>query len=252
MAVLSGSAIDAYRDQGFYIARGLLDTALIDQAHAEIRAIFHDQALKLGCLPASEDNLDDLIRAVMVPGTPQRSFVYNFVRHIRSVRLLEAQSAVQATLEELGFELPICFEIPSIRFDFPDLSERRFLTHAHQDVRSIRSARCVTVWIPLRRVDAHYGSVAVYPGTHRNGLIDHGIAEKHVEVPAEYLAGERVVVEADPGDVVFMNSFVVHESQVNTSDTIKLNAQFFYNDALAVTMDDEYQQLAAIPDYKDL
>lgn len=241
----------SYDEQGFAIVRGLLDTSIIDECLGEIRAFFEDQAMKMNRAPAKGQDLDALIRSVMVPGTPERSFLYDAVRGLRSVRHLEARPEILGVLAELGFELPICFEIPSVRFDFPE--EAEFLTKAHQDVRSIRSARCVTIWTPLRRVDAHYGTVSVYPGTHRGGLIDHAVGvEENVKVGDAFLANRPLPVEADPGDVVFMNSFVIHESHPNSSDRIKLNVQSFYNDALAMTMGDQYQDLATLPDFKEL
>jgi ectoine hydroxylase-related dioxygenase (phytanoyl-CoA dioxygenase family) len=238
-----------YDEQGFVVARGLLDPSLVDNCLDELRAFLADQAAKMG--RTSSDDLDALIRSVMVPGTPERSFIYDNARCLASVRHLEARPEIQETLHELGLELPICFEIPSIRFDFPEESE--FLTKAHQDVRSIRSSRCITIWTPLRRADAEHGTVSVYPGTHRLGLVDFAVgAEENVKVGDDYLAADPVPVEAGPGDVVFMNSFVIHESHPNSSDKIKLNVQAFYNDALGMTMGDEFQALAALPDYKEL
>jgi len=250
VSTLTREQRDGFARDGFVIARDLFDRAEIDRVLADVRAVFEDQARKLGRLPADYDDLDVLIRAVMIPGTPERSFIYEFSRHVRSIKLLEGSPVLQGALEDLGLRLPICLEFPTIRYDFPE--ESQFLTPAHQDVRSIRSARCITVWIPLRRVDAHHGTVAVWPGTHSLGLVEHLLDEKHVKVPDDALSGDAVPVEADAGDVVFMNSFVIHRSHPNASDRIKLNVQAFYNDALAVTIGDEHQALAAIPDYKDL
>jgi ectoine hydroxylase-related dioxygenase (phytanoyl-CoA dioxygenase family) len=108
----------------------------------------------------------------------------------------------------------------------------------------------------LRRCDAQHGSLLVYTGSHQFGLVDHGLDEKHVQVSEEtrrrLAACPARIVEADPGDVVFMNSLCIHESSPNSTDAIKINGQFFYNDALAVQFKDEYQALKAIPDYKAL
>jgi len=239
-----------YDELGFIVARSLLDPALIEHCLDELRTFMRDQAAKMGRVAAG-DHLDDLIRGVMVPGTPERSFVYDSARCLASIRHLEARAEIQSMLRELGIELPVCFEIPSVRFDFPEESE--FLTKAHQDVRSIRSGRCITIWIPLRRVDAHHGTVSLYPKTHRLGLLEFSVgSEENLKVDDAYIEHEAVPIEADPGDVVFMNSFVIHKSHPNSSNRIKLNVQAFYNDALAMTMGDEFQALAALPDFKDL
>lgn len=248
--MLTSSEVRAFNEEGFHVSRGLLAPEVIKQCWNEIETIFRDQGEKMGLLPGTVGRNDDLILSVMRPDTRERSFVYEFVRHIPAVRGIQTSPVIYELLKDLGLKMPICFQIPTLRFDLP--GETRFLTKPHQDVRSIRSARCITIWFPLTPVNDRDGSIAVYPGTHKLGLLKNTIEEKHVKVLIDELPEKASIVDAKPGDVVFMNSLCVHYSHPGSSQSVKVNGQFMYNDALLVKMDDEYDSLKAVPDYRDL
>ncbi len=252
--MLTQAQKDTYEKTGFVVLRGFLSPRIVRDCLDEITAVFLDQAKKMNRLPPAGNDLDDLVRSVMVPGTPERSFVYDFVRNIRPLRVVETLPEVREVLRDLGLEQPICLEIPSLRFDTP--GEETFLTKHHQDIRSIRGERCVTVWFPLRPCGPRHGSLAVLEGSHRLGLLKHVIEDRHVRVAdLEALPPDRYprrIVEGDAGDIVFMNSFCVHVSHPNPSDAIKINGQFFYNDARAVRFGDVFESLKSVPDYRAL
>jgi hypothetical protein len=242
---------EQYIESGFFIARGLLPKRFLSQVLLDMQVIFANQLSKMGRSPSAIPNhLDSVVLAMMRPDTVERRFIYEFVRHLRSVRVLEFHKAIEGKLKNLGFNMPVSFEIPTVRIDIP--GEKKFLTPPHQDVRSIRTAHCVTVWIPLRRVDTERGTIAVAPGSHRDGVITPILVDKHVTIPTERIPECFLAITADAGDVVFMNSLCVHKSIENRSTEIKFNVQMFFNEALAMSVGDEFDSLKGIPDYRDL
>lgn len=243
--------IEEFHKQGFMILREFIPEKMIEACLEEIRFAFQDQAIKFGISDADSYDLDDLIKRVMNQEQDKRSFVYDHVKHIRAGRKIEFSDHLDRLFLDLGFQKPICFESPSLRFDYP--GEEKYLTKAHQDLRSIRTPKCLTIWIPLSQCDEEHGSINVYPGSFENGIIEHIIEEKHIKVGEQKLKKyESLVVKAKPGDLVAMNSFCVHESYPNSSNKVKINLQFFYNDLALMNLNDKYDQLKKVPDYKEL
>lgn len=240
--MLPTSQHDQYRRDGFVLLPQLLDPRLIANCSGEIEAVFRRQAAKMNRPVDASATLADAILAVLVPGTRERSFVYNLVRHIHTGRLIQTSPVIYAVLRQMGLEMPICLETPTIRFDLP--GEREFLTGPHQDVNSIYCSRCITVWVPLVPCNTVTGTVGIYPGSHRRGLLPHGtdpakrgFSRYRVEEQDDTF-GELQIVEAEPGDVLFFDALCVHRSYPGTRDVVKIVTTFSYNDAHAMQLDD--------------
>ena len=248
MGLLTAEQIESYNKNGFLILKNFFDNTTIQACIDEIKWFMEEQAKFSGLTPP--DNLNDLIKMVMGQETTKRSFAYDHVKLIRSGRLIEYSEEMYELMQELGFIKPIGLEVPSIRFDMK--GEEQFLTKNHQDVRSIRTNKCITVWIPLTKMDDQHGTINVYPKTFEMGLVEHNLIEGHIEFPKEKLEGyECIQVDADLCDLVLMNSLNVHSSYPNKSDQVKVNFQFFYNDFASLVPDKKYLDLNKIPDYKD-
>lgn len=251
---LEKDQIKTYHDDGAVVVRGLLKKEQIDNCLQDIEFLFTDQANKYGMMPKNPKGLDDIILSVMKPGTPERKFVYDMVRNVRSVQQIAHSPIIYEILKDLGMGFPIALELPTIRIDIT--GETNIFTPKHQDVRSVRSPRCTTVWFPFRPVNDKRGSIAVYRGSQAFGVLEYEIKPPHNTIAEADLKKiqhcEKMIVEAEPGDIVFMNALSVHESHHNTSDTIKLNGQIIYNDGSAIKLGDEYQDLKNVPDYHTL
>jgi hypothetical protein len=253
--MLSQEQIETYQTQGFVQCRGWLPDDSVRECLGQLEWLFRDQAQKAGVVDADTADFESVVYQIMKPNTDERKFVYELARYTPAIRALQVAPFVYEAVRSLGLEFPITFQIPSIRFDMPKAGEDRYLTPQHQDVRSIRSARCITVWIPFTHSDAQNGTIAVYPGSFRSGLRHHRVTDNgQMEVVEREPAARRVVVDTAPGDVLFMNSFCVHESyREGLSGHIKVNAQFMYNDAAALNRGDAYEDLArTVPMYGDI
>ena len=254
--MLSGEQIADFERQGFVIAQELLADGTVTHICDQVRALFESQARKAGEDTKKDEALESLVYKVMKPNTPERKAAYELVRHVPAVRLAQNDPRILEVLRDLGFGLPMSMQIPTVRFDIPHEFEKRYMTLLHQDLRSIRSERCVTVWVPLTRIDAENGTVICYAGSQDLGLLDHEICEGQIVVkdPGVVDNYQAVTIEADPGDVVFLNSFCVHKSyREGLAGHVKINAQFMHNDGLAYNTGDEFAELASkIPMYGDI
>ena len=246
---LTKKHVEEYNNNGFIIIREFIKYNECDILLTELNNYMADQGVKFGWLKNEDCTLKETILNTMRIGTPERTFIYDLMRYLPMVGSLINSSVIVKLLKELGLSKPICMEVPSIRFDIK--GEEKFLTKPHQDIRSIRSKKCVTVWLPITKCDKHYGSLGVYPRTHTGGIIPYDIKEGHMEINTKYLNNE-IIVDVMPGDLVLMNSMTVHKSVQNHSEEIKINLQAFYNDLTELHYKDDYFNLNKIKDYKDL
>ena len=241
-----------YHKNGFIILNRLIDPSLIEEILLEVYEFVKDQTRKTGL--KVDDDIDQMIMNIMKPGTELRSFVYNTIRYNWSLQKIIYSQDFDQILQIIGFKQPMALEQSTIRVDIPN--ETKFITPPHQDIRSVRSKRCVTVWFPFRKCNEKTGTMAVYAKSHINGLRDYkligtqnAITDKDQNELKKY---ERVVIKAKPGDVIFMNSFLIHESVPSNNLPIKLNGQIIINDAMEIEYLDKFYRMNDVPETIDL
>ncbi len=249
-AVFGQIDTEAFDQQGFMLLKQAVPRIVINAILAEIEFIVRDQMVKFGAPEPEETDLNSLIRAAFVPGSEQRHFLYNFLRHVPTLRSFASSQYYVELIRRLGFQLPLTFETPTVRFDIP--GEDKFLTRHHQDLRSIRSRKAVTMWFPLVPVNEELGTVLIYPGSHKLGIQSFSYDSGQLNIENRDALGEALVLEADPGDLLIFDSMAVHASVPGKTDQIKINCQCFWNDAAEVDMHNEYWELGEIPDAQDL
>lgn len=103
-------------------------------------------------------------------------------------------------------------------------------TKPHQDHFYVGgTAELWTVWLPLGDCPAELGGLAVLPGSHRQGLLDHsgeGDAKYVAAIPedAAWAFGDYAC-----GDVIMFNSLTLHRAGPNlTADRLRLSADYRY------------------------
>jgi hypothetical protein len=241
----------AFEQEGFALLRGAVPRSVVAGILSEVEFIIRDQMVKFGAAPLPEDTcFNELVRASFVPGSEQRHFLYNFLRHVPTLRAFSSSQYLVELIRHFGFRLPLSFETPTIRFDIP--GEDKFLTRHHQDLRSIRSSRAVTLWFPLVPVNEELGTVLIYPGSHRLGIQSFSYDSGQLNIDNRDALGEALILEADPGDLLVFDSMAVHASVPGKTDRIKINCQCFWNDAAEVDTHNEFWELSEIPDAQDI
>ena len=241
-----------YNKHGFIILNRLINPSLIKKVLIEFYEFIKDQTKKEGL--RIDDDIDQMIINIMKPETKLRSFVYDTIRYNWNLQNIIYSKDFSHILQMIGFRQPMALEHSTIRIDIPN--ETKFITPPHQDIRSVRSKKCVTIWFPLRECNEKSGTMAVYSKSHKVGLrgykflgTQNAIPEKDQHTLKEY---ERIVIKAKPGDVVFMNSFLIHESVPSNNLPIKLNGQIIINDAMEIKYLDKFYRMNKVLETKDL
>ena len=91
----------------------------------------------------------------------------------------------------------------------------------------------LTVWLPLVEVDSRNGTLQFIPGSHAQGIRDHGTQEGQFRTTAfDPAAGAEVETLAmQPGDFVVFHNLVFHRSTLNYADTVRWSVDFRYSPA---------------------
>lgn len=78
----------------------------------------------------------------------------------------------------------------------------------------------LTVWIPLTKAAVENGCLAVVPGSHSEGVIDHCSIEGQLRIPDKLVKKkEAIPLPAEPGSVVLLHRRIVHCAVPNTSSS---------------------------------
>jgi phytanoyl-CoA hydroxylase len=72
--------------------------------------------------------------------------------------------------------------------------------------------------IHVSRADDRMGCLRVVPGTHKLGRVEKSDGQSSGKFSERFPLDDAMIVEAEPGDVVFFHYFTAHGSKPNTSD----------------------------------
>lgn len=238
-------SIDTERlDQdGFVILPSLLQPGEIIAFENAIARFAAAQANQLGLTP----NAQEPFVAVFSRGGQYTKRIYKLLERLailhRMAHRIGEELEHSGFLSRAGVEVPLIW--PDIRADIPD--DRKRSLPVHQDIASTQCAKAWRLWIALRPANAHTGSMAIYPGTHRHGLVPHRITDAaQPEADPKFYSGvEPIILDLAAGDGVLMNPLVLHASVLNRSDRTKFTLMLQVQDfASVIDPDDPRAKLA--------
>jgi ectoine hydroxylase-related dioxygenase (phytanoyl-CoA dioxygenase family) len=133
---------------------------------------------------------------------------------------------------ELGVQYPNMCTRPVLFFNHPQLAKEKvyYKTPNHQDWPSMEaSLNSLVVWVPLVNVNELNGSIIIYPGSHKQGVLPFNVNGGFAEVEYE---GESIQPEMEVGDIVIFSTFLVHKSGDILDNSIRWSCHFRYTDML--------------------
>jgi len=209
-----------YRENGFYIAKGLLDEASVSAVRQSIAKTFLDQ---LAVVSPPSVNLDlfeamkdlhslDIDRYKKTAGALWRKLdCYELLHDCRITAFLRHNFGWRDIFVPGG-------QVAHIMSHELRIPDGYFGQVSHQDFLSVRgSLDCVIVWVPLVDVGKDNFPVEVIPGSHRKGLLPTlGRGSSAWEVkPDCYSEREFIGIEVQAGDVVFLSVFTIHRTSTH-------------------------------------
>ena len=101
----------------------------------------------------------------------------------------------------------------------------------HQDYFYIRgSEETYSAWLPLGEINQEMGGLAVAPGSHRAGFLEHQNPEDSRFSGVSFADADRVWHRSDysPGDALIFHSLTLHRGLSNVSDRVRLSVDYRY------------------------
>jgi len=227
---------DTLYEDGYLFLRRLVDPRQIATVKQDIMRILREHHI------IEEDGADD----PMWSGGPHptegeyMAFYDRIARMDSFVQLAESPEIV--ALMEGIFDGPVqVWTQRLIRVMYPDPDAPAPIgLGAHQDGNfrfGYQSQSFNACWMPLMEINEEIGGLAVSPGSHIRGELDHGggsVASSAKGVKEKKVFGldaesrSWVTSDFEPGDAVIFTSLTVHRGILNRSDRIRLSCDFRY------------------------
>jgi Phytanoyl-CoA dioxygenase (PhyH) len=233
--------VSSFRQHGYQVLRGVIDQDAIAAVGQFLRsagvAAVDSLCQKLACSTPSElgtkiGTFDDPAVLHSIDSELRWKMTGHFPLSVRLSEVLwtiprqnRLRAAIAAALEddELFMHMP-----PTARFVLPQN------THAgvppHQDISyNKHMSDFLTAWVPFTSIDDACGGVAVYEGSNRpvELLTDY---ERTFWLKGVNAQGyKRVHCKIEPGDVLLLDPWIIHESVANVSDRVRysMDLRFF-------------------------
>ena len=91
----------------------------------------------------------------------------------------------------------------------------------------------LTVWISVTKASIENGCLVIAPKSHRNGLALHCHDKRanysRQSIPEKLIGSIREPIETEPGDVLFLSKYTMHASLPNKSENIRWSLDLRYN-----------------------
>jgi len=205
-----------------------------------------------GWLDSSRKMMDGIMAPGHTPlmeGMPDYMAVYRKVLKTPSFFDFPAQSGLTNVAQKiLGGEVLIHPRRIG-RVTFPNFVSAA--TPAHQDHFYIRGAvDTYSCWTPLGECPRELGGLAVLPGSHREGFLDHTVKTAGVGGTGVAVEESEVVWHTGDfgiGDALFFHSFTIHKAMPNlTSDRLRLSTDNRYQ-----LVEDEIDPASLLPHFSE-
>jgi len=229
---------EAFRRDGFAVAKGGIAQADLDAVRDDIWGVFARRAGAIGLdVPGSGDHegLSQLLLALFSRDRASYVAAARQTQYLATVHRLGLTPAILEMLSEVGVSVPSQSTRPVIHFmaDGLRFENGYHKTPAHQDWRSVQgSLDGVTFWLPLYDVGFDDYPLEVVVGSHRRGLLPsvddafgHRIADEAVP------ANEFRPLPLRRGDVVLFSGFLIHRTGTQGGDRVRIALSYRFNNA---------------------
>ncbi len=221
---LSEDQIQHYEEHGYVVLRGLID--------AERLAAYNRRFIDLveGALPLPP-GLKIMQDVMVVKGAVEPESAQHAVNKVLCLEEDEVlfefarnEALVEAVASLLGPEL---FSLSSNVFNKPPGVDAKH--PMHQDLRYFKlepADKIVGVWTAILPATRASGCLAVLPGSHKLGPLDHDMPDwEYVNFGFYGIDGvdleQRIHVELEPGDTLLFHPLLIHGSGTNESDDFR-------------------------------
>ncbi len=219
--------------QGYLFFRGLIPVEDVLVVRRDVLELCRDA----GWIDASRPLMDAGVAPGVEPlteGKPAYMAVYRQVLRLPRFHDFPNHPAAMAIARKLLGDEVLVHPRRIGRLTFPNYTEAT--TPAHQDFFYIRgSVDTYSVWTPLGACPITLGGLAVWPGSHRQGFIEHSVRHPGAVGGRGVTVDEREAIwhttDYQAGDALFFHAYTIHKALPNLS-----------GDRLRISTDNRYQR----------
>ena len=222
-------------EDGYVLLRGLVDPERSLRVKRDIMAIMREHHI------IENDCVDEpMWSGGPHPTEAEYMRFYDKVVRLESFNALAESSQILALAAGITGDRMKCWTQRLIRVMYPDLDAPADTgLGAHQDGNpqfGYQAVSFYTCWLPLMKIDAKMGGLAVSSGSHKLGMLDHAGAgapssAKDTKSKGFGLDASKLrwaTGEFHPGDAVFFTNLTAHHGLLNRSDRIRMSCDFRY------------------------
>ncbi len=167
----------------------------------------------------------------LTEGQPEYAAVYRKVLQLPVFHNFPCHPALMEVAQKLVDGVTLVHPRRIGRITFP--GSTAFTTPAHQDFYYIRgSVETYSCWTPLGDCPRELGGLAVWPGSHTQGFLEHSIKHPGAVgghgVPVDEAKAEWRTTDFEAGDALFFRSYTIHKALPNLTDRIRLSTDNRY------------------------
>ena len=217
------------KEKGYVILKNFFEKNYIDNLRKGAERIFQIQFDRFGYDGEFKDNMIKLFNE-------HESIFINCGKIIQTGLIelykLPVEEKLIDTIKNLGIELPNLCTRPVLFFNHPKLAKEEvyYKTPPHQDWSSMLSSMdSLVVWVPLVDVNKENGSIIIYPGSHKQGVLPFKVVGGFANVEYE---GTSIQPDMEIGDIAIFSTMLAHKSGDILNDSIRWSCHFRYTDML--------------------
>jgi len=222
---------------GYVILRDFINPSEIHYLKKEAEEIFTNQFEHFGYPVFQGYKEDEIFKNNMIRLFNEHEEVFKNCGKLIQTGLvplyeLSVNPKILDGIQVLGVESPLMCTRPVLYFNHPKLakSEEYYKSPLHQDWPSMEaSMNSLVVWVPLVDVNKDNGSIIIYPGSHKKGVLPFKSVGGFANVEYE---GTSIQPELNVGDICIFSTLLVHKSGDILDDSIRWSCHFRFTDML--------------------
>lgn len=231
---LSLEQIEKYNQDGFLLLKGFFPIELIERLQNDVESMITVLAKQkeIKIKSVLDQSLIDLRKVDKNAAIA----IYQAATRLMALKKISSLDIIRQVARELLGSNSLFVSAESLRYDPP--FEDHLLIDWHQDYTFIQdSENSIVFWFPLRNISQNGGGVQLLPKSHLNGIRMVKTSEPFSEKKARWVdlcdpidEANTISPQLDAGDVLLMNTLLIHRSWPNRSDKVRWTGQFRIGD----------------------
>ena len=239
---LTKDQIDIYNRDGYLLLKNVIDYEIVEKLMDFVSHVIALEAKIEVNSCSKRELLNEKLISLKRHNPSSSSWIYQTILSSFALKTFFIEIGIAPMVMKLlkmDDERNLGTVSPAFRFDIP--GDTNNVRTWHQDgnyfLENDKGHDHLVVWIPMNKATSNNGSVIIVPKSHKNGKYNAEYlksnsfkSEQHIIPDIIHQKYNKITIEADKGDVVFLNMDLIHTSGINiTKNEVRYTAQIRFN-----------------------